>query len=141
MATKNPVDIIEGKILDVQKQEAELAQLQQTLEENEQFTKFMQLSQAVAAKRAEVRAHIETVMIPAYQDGKIDKSIKGPWGSVTVTEHTDFDVNTDELPTKFFKKVVDSTKIRKTFELEGVAPKGTTPVKKYGIMMKLKGAE
>ncbi len=138
MATKDPVQVIEGEVLDVQKQQQELVQLQEALSENPQFARFVELSKAVNTKMAEVREHIEAVMIPAYKEGKVDKSIKGDWGSVTVTERDDFDIDEADLPPKFFKKVVDTTKIRKTYQLEKKEPKGCTPVKKYGIMMKLK---
>jgi hypothetical protein len=138
MAKSDPKQIIEGEVLDVQKQQLELAQLQEALSKNEEFSRFMELTKAVNTKMAEVRKHVEEIMIPAYKDGKIDKNIKGDWGSVTVTESDRFEIDEAELPPKFFKKVVDETKIRATFQLEGKAPKGTKQFKKYGIMLKIK---
>lgn len=137
----DPKQVIEGEVLDLQKQETELSQLQETLSQNEQFSRFMQLSKAVSSKREEVRKHIEAVMVPAYHNGQIDKSVKGEWGSATVIERDDFDITESLLPAKFFKRVPDTTKIRKTFQLEGKAPRGCTAIKKYGIMLKIKGVE
>jgi hypothetical protein len=134
----NPQQLIEGEVLDVQTQQRELKELQTALSQNEQFTRFMELSKAVNEKMAEVRTRIEAVMVPAYEEGKIDKSIEGEWGSVTVTESDRFEVDEKELAPKFFKKVVDEAKIRATYQLEGKPPKGTKQYKKYGIMMKLK---
>lgn len=134
----DPQQVIESEVLDVQAQQHELEQLQAALSQNEQFTRFMELSKAVNDKLAAVRAHVEAVMVPAYQEGRVEKSIKGAWGSVTVTEADQFDIDEAALPAKFWKKVPDTTLIRKTYQLEGKAPKGTAPYKKYGIMMKLK---
>jgi hypothetical protein len=59
--------------------------------------------------------------------GMIDsntKSIKGDWGSVTIAERNNFKVDLDLLPTKFIKKVADTTKIGATYKLENKLPKG-----------------
>lgn len=139
--TKDTQAIIESDVLDVQKQQAELAQLQQALNDNPEFTRFMELNKAVNTKMAEVRKHIEGVMIPAYVVGKIDKKIEGDWGFVTIKEDTVLDTNLAELPNKFIKKVADTTKIRKTLDLEGKPIKGVTATKRYGIMLKIKGTK
>lgn len=135
---QDPKDIIEGEVLGVQARQHELEQLQSALSGNEQFTRFMELSKSVKEKTEEIRARIESVMIPAYKAGKVGKSLKGDWGSVTVTERDDFTIDEAELSSKFFIKTPDTNKIRKTYQLEGKAPNGCTPSKKYGIMMKLK---
>lgn len=136
--TDNPQQLIEDEVLSVQQQQRELEELQLALSKNEQFTRFMELSKAVNDKMAEVRAHIEAVMVPAYQEGRVGKSLKGPWGSVTVVESDKFKIDEEQLPAKFFKKVVDESKVRQTYQLEGKAPKGCEPYKRYSIMMKLK---
>lgn len=135
---ENPEAIIESEVLEVQTQQRELQELQMTLAQNPEFARFVELTRAVNDKMAEVRKKIEDVMIPAYQAGKVDKSIKGDWGSVTVTEGDKFEINEKKLDESFFKTVVDEARIRATFQLEGKAPKGTKHFKKYGIMMKLK---
>jgi hypothetical protein len=78
--SEDPTKVIEGEVLVVQKQQQELVELQESLNQNEEFTRFMELSKTVSAKLAEVRAHIEAVMVPAYERGEIDKKIEGDWG-------------------------------------------------------------
>ena len=55
------------------------------------------------------------------------KSVKGPWGSVTVAEKTNFEVNMEELPKKFIIKAADKKAIGNYYKLTGSAPKGVTP--------------
>lgn len=135
----DPKEIIESEVLDVQAQQRELEQLQMALSQNEQFTRFMELTKAVNTKMAEVRAHVEAVMVPAYQAGQVDKSLKGDWGSVTVTESDEFDVDVAALPKELKKTVPDMGKIKDHYHLHGKVPKGATyKGKRYGIMLKLK---
>lgn len=54
------------------------------------------------------------------------KTIKGDWGTLTIAERLNWET-TDELASKFYKKVVDTKKISDTYRLEGKAPKGATP--------------
>lgn len=61
---------------------------------------------------------ISSVMIPAYEKGKIDKTMKGDWGSVTVGERKTWKV-IHELPDDYYKKALDTTK------LNGMYDKGT----------------
>lgn len=138
MANNNPKAAIEGEIVEALSMQQQLATLEASLAENEQFKSFLKLRKEVNDKMASVRNDIKEFMIPAYIAGEVDKSIKGDWGSITVTETDEFEVDEKELPAKFFKKVVDTTKIRGTFQLEGKAPKGTKQSKKYGLMIKFK---
>lgn len=133
--------IIEGEVLAAIEQQRELAEVEQALMQNEQFKRFIALRTAVNQKWDDVRKHVEAVMVPAYQAGEIDKTLKADWGSITVTESDRFDIDTKVLPAKFFKRVPDETRIRATFQLEGKAPKGTTHKKRYGIQMKVKQEE
>lgn len=132
---------IEGEVLSTRDLELQLNTLQQELSSNPTFQQFLEVRAALNAKYTEVRKNIEAVMVPAYQAGDIDKSIKGEWGSVTVTETDTFKIDEDVLPAKFWKRVPDTTKIRKTYQLEGKAPKGTEQSTRYGIMLKLKNQE
>lgn len=138
MSNSDPKTAIEGELLGAVDMQLQLAKLERELMHLEAFQNFIQLTKAVNDKMADVRKNIEAVMVPAYVAGEIDKSVKGEWGSVTVTESDVFDVDQSILQPKFFKKVVDTTKIRDTYHLEGKPPKGTTPSKKYGIMIKFK---
>jgi hypothetical protein len=137
MAQK-PQQVIEGEVASAQELETQLATLESALAGNEQFQQFLAVRNQLNEKYGEIRKKVADVMIPAYQAGEVDKSLKGDWGSVTVTERDDFDIDEAALPAKFFKKVPDTTRIRKTFQLEGVAPKGTVRSVKYGIMIKFK---
>lgn len=134
----NPAQVIEGEVLSTIELQNELQSVEQELQQLPTFQRFMQLSKAVNEKTAEIRSSIEAVMVPAYQRGEVDKSVKGEWGSVTVTEADKFTIDEAALPPKFWKKVPDEAKIRKTYQLEGKAPKGTEHYKKYGIMLKIK---
>lgn len=62
---------------------------------------------------------VESAMI-----GNDIKSIKGDWGSITIAEKNNFKADLDILPSKFIKKVADTTKIGTFFKLEGTLPKG-----------------
>lgn len=129
---------IEGEVLSTQELESQVAALESELMVNPQFQQFIQLRNQLNDKYAQVRKNVADIMIPAYQAGEVDKSIKLPNGSITVTEKDVFEIDQAALPPRFWKKVPDETKIRKTFQLEGVAPKGTVRSVKYGIMLKFK---
>lgn len=129
---------IEGEVLSTQELETQVAALESKLMVNPEFQQFVQLRNQLNDKYAQVRKTVADIMIPAYQAGEVDKSIKLPNGSITVTEKDVFEIDQAALPPRFWKKVPDETKIRKTFQLEGVAPKGTVRSVKYGIMLKFK---
>lgn len=138
MANKDPKQTIEGEVVSVVTMQQELANVENELMQLDAFKKFIELRKTVNDKMASIRDNVEFLMVPAYKAGQVDKTIKGDWGSVTVTESDTFEIDEAALPAKFFKKVVDTTKIRKTYQLEGKPPKGATPSKKYGIMIKFK---
>ena len=52
------------------------------------------------------------------------KSIKGDWGSITIAERDNFKGDIKEVPAKFLKKVLDTSKISSSFALTGKLPKG-----------------
>lgn len=137
MAQK-PQQVIEEEVASAQELESQLATLESALMVNEQFQQFIQVRDQLNAKYGDIRKRVAEVMIPAYVAGEVDKSIKLPNGTITVTEKDVFDIDQAALPAKFWKKVPDDTKIRKTYQLEGVAPKGTVRSIKYGIMLKFK---
>lgn len=134
----DPQSVIEGEVVSALAQQKELEDIESALMQNEQFKQFMSLRDAVNKKWDEVRSQIEAVMVPAYKEGKIDKSIKRGWGSITVKENDEFEIDQDILPKKFWKKVPDTSFIRSTFQLEGKEVKGTKHSKKYSIVMKFK---
>lgn len=52
------------------------------------------------------------------------KSVKGDWGSITIAERQNFKGNVEDVPPKFIKKTLDTTKIATYYTLEGKLPKG-----------------
>lgn len=130
--------VIEGEIVSVVALQQQVDEAENKLMQIEEFKQFTALRKTLNDKMTEIRQHVEAVMIPAYQEGSVGKKVEGEWGSVTVVEKDAFTIDETTLPRKFFKTVPDETKIRKTYQLEGVAPKGTEHSKKYSIMMKLK---
>lgn len=126
----------EKTVAKIVKQQNELAAQELELMANPEFRAFQENVKKVNAQIADYWKRVEESMI-----ANDIKSIKGDFGSVTVAERTDFDVDGDELPAKFYKKVVDTKKIADTYKLTGKAPKGTTPkIKKY-LAKRLKAVE
>lgn len=139
--TQDPVHVVEGEVLALQNQEAELAQLTAVLSKNEQFANFMRLAKAVETKRKEVRENIAKVLVPAYERKEVEKRTEGDWGYVTITEEDDFDIDEEQLPKTYYKKVINKALIKSDYQLKGKAPKGCTPKKKYGIRLEVKAKE
>lgn len=52
------------------------------------------------------------------------KSVKGEWGSITIAEKMNFKGDVSEVPSKFVKKMLDTSKIKTYFTLEGKLPRG-----------------
>jgi hypothetical protein len=128
----DPQSDIENEIRDIVAKEHELATLERQLSQNEEFRSFMELKKSVDAQSVLFWGSVEQQMIQHDI-----KSIKGDWGSVTIAERLGWET-TDELPSKFLKKVVDTKKLSDTYKLEGKAPKGTTPkITKY-LMRRIK---
>jgi hypothetical protein len=119
---KNPKESIEGEVISALSLEKQVADAEQKLLELPEFVRFVQLQKQVQEKTAEVWKAVEANMI-----ANDIKSIKGDWGSITITERLEFDVDTETLQKKFTKTVPDTKKIRDTYRLEGKAPKGTVP--------------
>ena len=110
-----------GQIIDVLETEKELAVVENELQMNPQFKKFLQLQKSVNEQSTKVWKQVETAMI----ENDI-KQLKGDFGTVTLAERLNW-TTSDELPSKFYKKVVDTKRLSDTCRLEGKAPKGATP--------------
>lgn len=75
------------------------------------------------------------------EEGMIEsdiKNIKGEWGSLTIAERLGWNT-TDELPKKFYKKIVDTKKLSDTYRLVGKSPKGATPYTTKFLQKRIKG--
>jgi len=115
---------------------AKVVELQQQLEtamNSEEFQRFIAMQKEINTKAPDLWKRIEAEMID-----KGVKSVKGDFGSVTIAERTDFDVDMLTLPAKFFSEVPDMTRIRKTYYLENKAPKGVSVRTKLYLTKKLK---
>lgn len=133
------IKIIEGEIGDALELQQQLEKLESQLMADERFKQFITLRDRVNTVWANTRKDIESVMVPAYEAGEIDKNVKGEWGSITVTESDEFDVDIKLLPKELKKIVPEMGKIKDYFHLHGKAPKGAVHKgKKYGIMTKFK---
>jgi hypothetical protein len=119
--TADTKQAIEAEVEDILTLEKTLRATEAELAQNDQFRQFIELQKSFNEKSAEVWKNIERQMIEADI-----KSIKGDWGSLTITERLSF-TTSEDLPAKFYKKVVDSKKLADTFRLEGKAPKGAEP--------------
>lgn len=118
---------IKAEVQEILALERQVNETESALMQLDAFQAFIKLQKTFKEKSAEVWKTIEKQML----DNDI-KSVKGDWGSLTIAERTDFDIDPALLPSKFFVKSPDVAKIRGTYKLEGVPPKGTTPkVKKY----------
>lgn len=124
--------IIEAEVKDALATEKSLQDLEAELMQNEQFRQFIELSKTLPKQLEETWDRIKSQMV----EHDI-KSIKGDWGTITIAERLNWET-TEELPTKFYKKVVDTKKISDTYRLEGRAPKGATPVTVKYLTKRLK---
>jgi hypothetical protein len=77
------IKIIEGEIGDALELQQQLEKLESQLMADERFKQFITLRDRVNTVWANTRKDIESVMVPAYKAGEIDKNVKGEWGSIT----------------------------------------------------------
>lgn len=117
--TKTPD--VESEVKEVLDMEQELARLEAELAQVEQFKQFIEFQRTVRDKTAEVFKNIEETMIT-----NDIKTVKGDWGSLTIVERTNYSGDLTQVPKKFIKKVLDTTKVGQAHKLEGELPKGIT---------------
>jgi hypothetical protein len=127
---------IEAEVVDVLSMEQQLVQLETQLSQNNEFRKFIEFQEMVRAKSAEVFKRIEQVMI----ENDI-KSVKGEWGSISLVERTNYKADMNEVPAKFIKKTLDTTKVAASHKLENKLPKGVTITTTKFLMKKFKKGE
>lgn len=113
--------IIESEVMDVLvlQKSAEMAEAE--LMQNEKFQQFL----AVQNKIREIKEQEQKAwkMIETHMIEHGIKNVKGEYGWITIAESHRW-TTTDELPRKFKKIVVDTTKLTDTFKLTGKEPKG-----------------
>lgn len=114
--------ILEEAVATTLELEHRLEELEQSLSEDPKFREFLAKQKEASQHIADSWKDIEEAMI----QNKV-KSIKGDWGSITIAERLNWKIDPELLPSKFIKKVPDTTKISTIFKLEGKAPKGCEP--------------
>lgn len=127
MSKKDPKAEIEIEILDQLETEKGLQALEQELSQNDKFRQFLELQKTVKEESDKLWKRVGDEMVRLYEAGAIPKSLKYDWGTLTVAERTDFDIDTDKLAPRFCKTIPDTTKIRAIYQLTGEPPKGSTP--------------
>lgn len=108
----------------------------------EQAVRALNMQEAIATKIADLKDAQEEIddIWKQIESSMIEndvKQVKGVFGTLTIAERL-YWTTTDELASKFYKKVIDSKKLSDTYRLEGKVPKGAQPnVTKY-LMKRLK---
>jgi hypothetical protein len=124
--------ILTGQVVEVIENEKMLVALETELQLNPAFKQFLELQKKVQEQSTKMWTYVEEKMI----ENDI-KQLKGDFGTITIAERLNWKT-TDELPSKFYKKVVDTKKLSDTFRLEGKAPKGAAPSYTKYISKRLK---
>lgn len=126
--------ILTERVKDITDLEKTLHTVEQELQLNPKFKAFLDLQKSVNQQASDMWKYVEEKMI----ENDI-KQLKGDFGTITIAERQGWEIDEEQLPSKFFKKVVDTTKITKYYRLEGKAPKGTvSKITKY-LTKRLKG--
>jgi VCBS repeat-containing protein len=127
--------VLADEVTQVLELETSLATMQDELAKNPEFQAFLIKQKETQQQIADFWKRVEGEMI------KHDiKSIKGEWGSLTIAERINW-TYTDELPAKFYKKVVDTKRLTDTFRLEGKEPKGAAANYTKYLTKRIKGRE
>lgn len=114
-------EIVKSELTTLEEAEKNYLHLQEALNDDPKFQQFLSAQKQFNELSATVWKNVETAMI----ENNI-KSIKTDRVTLTIAERTGFNIDTDLLPSKFIKKVPDTTLINGTYKLEGKLPKGVT---------------
>lgn len=126
-------DVVKSELEQYQTQKELVDNLAEQLNKNPEFAKFLEAQKNFRELEQTVWSHIEKVMI----ENNV-KSIKTDKMTLTIAERVGFDIDLEQLPAKFFKRVPDTTKINGTFKLEGKPVKGTTPKYTHYLVKRIK---
>jgi len=130
--------VIESEVSEVFELERSMTEVETELRSNPEFVKFLELQKAVNDKAAEVWKAVGDQFIEAYKAGKVDKTLKFDFGTLTVKDINDLTIDEDQLAPRYFKSVPNTTKIRNDYALDNKLPKGVTVTKKYQFSKTLK---
>lgn len=126
-------EIVKAELTKFQDQEMVLDNLSKELQSNPKFQEFLQAQKSFKELETQVWKNIETAML----ENNI-KSIKTDTITLTIAERVSFKIDESLLPSKFFKKVPNTTLINGTFKLEGKPPKGTSPTYTHYLVKRIK---
>jgi hypothetical protein len=125
---------ITGTVTEILQEEMSLAELEKQLQESPQFKAFIEAQRTFQTRSALFWKTVEGQMI----NNEI-KSIKGDWGSLTIVERTNLKAaDLSLVPSKFLKKVLDTTQVSAYEKLTGKLPKGVESTPTKYLMKKFK---
>jgi len=130
--------VIEEEVSEVFALERSMTEVETELRLNPDFVKFLELQKIINDKATEVWKQVGEQHIEAYKAGKVDKTLKFDFGTLTVKDINELEIDETELAPRYFKSVPNTTKIRNQYSLEGTLPKGVTVNKKYQFSKSLK---
>lgn len=134
MTNKKATELIAKRVTSTLALEEQLKDAEAELMQIEKFRRFMELKQEFDKQWDDFWNDVKEQMI----ENDI-RSIKGDWGSLTIAERTDFDIDMDALKPRFTKRVADIAMIRNLYKLHGEAPAGTTVKTVKYLTKRLKG--
>lgn len=128
-------DELKLQVIQLVSEERELVELEnQIMQANPRLGEFLKRQKEFATKSDLFYKSIEDQMI-----SNSIKSIKGDWGSLTIAERTNYKApSIDDVPPRFIKKALDTSKISAEFKLKGKLPKGVESSQTLYLMKKIK---
>lgn len=130
--TDTAEELIKGTVDSTLALEEQLRKTEAHLMQFEEFRKFITLQKQVKDQADKVWKSVEEQMI-AHNI----RQIKGDWGTLTIAERLDWNIDVDKLPARFFKKTPNTTLLSSVYRLEGKTPEGAEPVTKKYLVKRL----
>ncbi len=116
-------ELIQDEVITILSLERKVQAIENELLENEVFARLVKAQRDVQAQITDFWTQVEAHMIEADMH-----ELSGEWGRISIVNSPQtFDINKDELPAKYWKKVPDTTRVLAVYRLEGKPPKGATP--------------
>ena len=120
-------EILQAEVRDMIALEQELQQTELELMSDPRFQEFLVKKRNLDQQMSTFWKGVEAQMITHDI-----KQIKGDWGTLTIAERLDWDINEAELPRGFKKLVPDTKKLSDHYRLTGKQQKGASPrISKY----------
>lgn len=105
-------DELKSMVIEAIELQTDILKQESILMQDNRFRQFIERQKIVQEQIANIWKSIEQSMI----ENNV-KSIKGSFGSLTIVSKKGYDIDTENLPQKYFKKVPDTSKIGKTIDL------------------------